>query len=111
MIDKDLARLARNLKTARTAKGITQPGAAAAVSKTRQTIVNWENPANAAEPSSAELAILARLYGVTPRDLRFEELERRSAAPRMAAGKSIAEELAANESAPRVEAKGGRRPK
>jgi transcriptional regulator with XRE-family HTH domain len=109
MIDNDLARLSRNLKTARTAKGITQPEAAAEVSKTRQTIVNWENPANPAEPSSAELATLARLYGVTPRDLRFEELERQAAAPRMAAGRTVADELDAKENAPRKEAKGGKK--
>jgi transcriptional regulator with XRE-family HTH domain len=77
----DLARLARNLKTARLARGITQPQAAAAVGvKSRQTIVNWESPENEAEPSTKQLAVLAELYGVTPKDLRFaEELERQPA--------------------------------
>jgi len=83
MINEDLRRLARNLKTARRARGITQPAAGGAVEKTRQTIVNWESETNTAEPSSAELSVLAELYGVSSRDLRFAELERQSAAPRV----------------------------
>lgn len=80
MINEDQARLARNLKTAREARRVTQEAAAKAVGKSRQTIVNWENPTNTAEPSSSELAILAERYGVSAKDLRFAPLELRPAA-------------------------------
>lgn len=70
----DRARLARNLRIAREAARVSQTDAGKAVGKTRGTIVNWENPARPAEPDSDEVAILATLYGLTSRDLRFGEL-------------------------------------
>ena len=76
MSNSDRARLGRNLKTAREAAGVTQTQAAAAVQRTRQTIVNWENEEHSAEPSTPQLAVLGELYGVTPKDLRFAEIER-----------------------------------
>lgn len=77
----DRQRLSVNLKVAREAKGISQGAAGQAVGKTRGTIVNWENPANPAEPNSDEVETLASLYGVTTRDLRFAALVRQAAAP------------------------------
>lgn len=82
MTNEDLARLARNLKTAREARKISQTEAGRAVGKSRQTIVNWESPESTAEPSTSELATLASKYGVSARDLRFEDLERQPAAVR-----------------------------
>lgn len=72
----DRDRLARNLKEAREAKGISQSEAAVAVGKSRGTIANWEQIGGEFEPRSAELAILAKLYGIGAKDLRFAELER-----------------------------------
>ena len=79
MSNSDRARLGRNLKTAREAACVTQTQAAAAVQRTRQTIVNWENEEHSAEPSTPQLAVLGELYGVTPKDLRFAEIERQPA--------------------------------
>lgn len=76
----DRARLARNLRIARLAAGISQTAAGEAVGKTRGTIVNWENPENAAEPDSDEVATLATLYRLSAMDLRFANLVRPSAA-------------------------------
>jgi transcriptional regulator with XRE-family HTH domain len=77
----DRERLSVNLKVAREARGVSQGAAAEAVGKSRGTIVNWENPANTAEPSSDEVETLAKLYGLTTAELRHATLVRQSAAP------------------------------
>lgn len=76
----DRERLSVNLKVAREAKGVTQRAAAEALGVVRGTIVNWENPQNAAEPSSDQVSRLGALYGVSSRDLRFAALARQPAA-------------------------------
>lgn len=73
------AQLAKNLKTARTAKGISQVAAAKAVGKSRQTIINWESPEATPTPDEEDLMVLARLYEVTTQDLRYGELAGRAA--------------------------------
>lgn len=72
----DKSQLARNLREARLARGISQAKAAQAVGKSRQTIVNWESPTETPEPSEGDLQVLANLYGVSPRDLRYGRITR-----------------------------------
>lgn len=72
----DKARLASNLKAARVGAGLSQASAAIAVGKSRQTIVNWENPDATPVPDEAELGLLAKAYGVPAQQLRYGQIIR-----------------------------------
>ena len=70
----DKFRLAKNLRLARVAKGLTQIQAAALVQKSRQTVNSWEREdESAASPDDADLDVLAEAYGVTRATLRYGE--------------------------------------
>lgn len=64
----------------------------------------WENGKRV--PGEGAVIKLAEFFGVTPAYLRYGITHE---VPRRAAGKSVAQELAANENAPREEAKGGKK--
>lgn len=72
----DKAQLARNLKVAREAAGLTQAGVATALGKSRQTIINWESETASPEPDEGELSVLADIYRVSTQDLRYGEVHR-----------------------------------
>jgi transcriptional regulator with XRE-family HTH domain len=61
--------LARNLKAAREAAGLTQEAAAAKSGFSKQAISGWERGAYA--PTEANLAVIAELYHTTVIDLRY----------------------------------------
>lgn len=57
--------LAKALRLARVAKGLSQIAAAEAVGKTRQTISSYEREQGGTVPDEETMAHLARLYGTT----------------------------------------------
>lgn len=68
----DKNRLAKNLRLARVAAGLTQIDAAKLVGKSRQTINSWEREAeDAASPDDSDLQTLADAYGTTRAELRY----------------------------------------
>jgi transcriptional regulator with XRE-family HTH domain len=62
--------LAKALRLARVAKGMSQVAVAAAVGKTRQTISSYEREHGGTTPDEETLEQLARLYGTTVAALR-----------------------------------------
>lgn len=94
----------RREKEAAEMRDIDQAEIAAAVGVTTAAYSRWERGERT--PSEADVVKLAAYFGVTPAYLRYGVVADQ---PRMAAGRSIAEEIAASENAPRVKAKGGRK--
>lgn len=67
--------LAKNLLTARRARGMTQQDIAAAVGVARGTYFNWENDIPESAPNYLQVVNLGRALDVHPTRLLFEDAE------------------------------------
>jgi DNA-binding XRE family transcriptional regulator len=78
----DKLRLAKNLRMARVAAGLTQTAVAELVGKSRQTLNAWEREdEDAPMPDEWVLGILAAAYSTTPSALRYGDAAKVSETP------------------------------